>query len=132
MELGRIYEILDLSALPFDEVFDAPHDDKLTHVSDDSSLKDILSVQVTDLHNDEDHETLSDVDWEKVDWEHVAANWNTDELVPLSTNNSLLEDENAQKNKRRRMKEMERLEKYSWYRFPLHGPGKRARTGENG
>ena len=125
--METIDDVLDLIGLPEEE----DDDDMCTYFSGDASLEGILdfNIQVTDLCSeveyDADHEDLSNVDWDKVDWEHVAANWQPDELEPLSANQSAHNDEHAHKNKRRRLSEVERLEKYSWQRLPLREAGKR-------
>tara|TARA_B110001450_G_scaffold252641_4_gene274775 strand:+ start:990 stop:1544 length:555 start_codon:yes stop_codon:yes gene_type:complete len=124
-------DILELAAeLQFDQLFEGD-DDMYTHFSGDVSLEEIIdfNIQITDLNVVEEHvhDDLSNVDWEKVDWEHVAANWQQDELELLSTNKSILDDDQTQTNKRRRLNELERLNKYSWERHPLKVKGKRER-----
>ena len=117
---------LDLAGLSVEQ-FIAQFDD--TDFSARASEESIdFNIRVADLCEAaelDENEDLSDVDWEKVDWEHVAANWDHDDLKPTCTTKSLCEQ--VEKNKRRRMNEVERLHKYSWKRLPMKSEGKRVR-----
>lgn len=126
-----------LTGLTLEQLFAEVDDDAYTHFSGDALLEDIigLDLDVTDLYENEDVQ-LADVDWDKVDWTHVFANWydyepkryeNGDPDVAL-TIKPLDKDEHARKNReRRRLNEVERLHSHSWERIPSKAGGKRAR-----
>ena len=52
-----------------------------THFSGDASMQEIIdfNLDVTDLYKNEDVQ-LANVDWDQVDWAHVAANWHEGEV----------------------------------------------------
>jgi hypothetical protein len=135
--MEHVDDLRNLTGLPLEQLFAEADDDMYTHFSGDVLLQDIIDfdLNVTDLYGNEDVH-LVNVDWDKVDWTHVAANWHECELEWYEdddpdmalTIKSLDKDEQAQKNnKRRRLNEVERPQKYSWERLPSKAGGKRAK-----
>lgn len=129
-------DLRELTGLSLEQLFAEANDDMYTHFSGDASMQDIIdfNIDVTDLLENEPDVQLANVDWDKVDWAHVAANWHDsdinwheDDPNMALTIKSLLKDDQAQKNKRRRRNEAERLQKYSWERLPTNTGGKRVR-----
>lgn len=133
--MEHVDDLRELTGLSLEQLFTGADDDMYTHFSGDASIQDIIdfNLDIADLYENEPDVHLANVDWDK-DWAHVAANWHEcdidwheDDPDMLSTIKPLPKDDQAQKNKRRRLNEAERLQKYSWERLPTNTGGKRVR-----